>query len=187
VPSVAVNVLSAPYQVHVEPGILAGAGDALRKLSASKRCAIVTDDVVAKLHLPRVVQSLQAADFDVIPAIIPTGEKNKTLVTVSSVYDTLLSAKIERATPVVALGGGVVGDLAGFVAATILRGVPFVQMPTTLLAMVDASVGGKTGIDHAVGKNLIGAFHQPSCVLADPETLKTLPARELRSGLAECI
>jgi 3-dehydroquinate synthase len=147
----------------------------------------VTDDIVATLHLPIVIASLKAADFEVVHAVIPTGEKNKTLTTVSGVYDTLLNAKIERATPVIALGGGVVGDLTGFVAATVLRGVPFVQIPTTLLAMVDASVGGKTGIDHAVGKNLIGAFHQPIAVFIDPNVLTTLPPRELRSGLAECI
>jgi len=185
--SVSVNVLSSPYEVTIEAGLLARAGAMLRALSASKRCAIVTDDVVAKLHLSRVVESLKAAEFDAVTAIIPTGEKNKTLATVSSVYDTLLNAKIERSTPVIALGGGVVGDLTGFVAATVLRGVPFVQMPTTLLAMVDASVGGKTGVDHAVGKNLIGAFQQPIAVLIDPTVLTTLPPRELRSGLAECI
>jgi 3-dehydroquinate synthase len=102
-------------------------------------------------------------------------------------YDTLLSARVERSTPILALGGGVIGDMTGFVAATILRGVPFVQIPTTLLAMVDASVGGKTGINHAVGKNLIGSFHQPIAVLIDPSVLKTLPARDLHGGLAECI
>jgi 3-dehydroquinate synthase len=103
------------------------------------------------------------------------------------VYDSFLSAKIERSTPVLALGGGVVGDMTGFAAATLLRGLPFVQIPTTLLAMVDASIGGKTGVNHAAGKNLIGAFHQPIAVLIDPQTLSTLPPRELRSGLAECI
>lgn len=159
----------------------------VRALSPAKRCAIVTDDTVGPLHLATVIASLKSADFDVITATIPTGEKNKTLATVGSVYDTILSAKIDRATPVIALGGGVVGDLTGFVAATVLRGVPFVQIPTTLLSMVDASVGGKTGIDHAVGKNLIGAFHQPIAVVIDPNVLTTLSPRELRSGLAECI
>jgi len=187
VPIVSVDVLISPYQITVEPGSLARAGGILRGLSASKRCAVVTDDVVTKLHLPALLQSLQNAGFEVTQAVIPTGEKNKTLATVGGVYDTLLAAKIERSTPVIALGGGVVGDLTGFVAATVLRGVPFVQMPTTLLAMVDASVGGKTGIDHAVGKNLIGAFHQPIAVMIDPQVLTTLPPRELRSGLAECI
>jgi 3-dehydroquinate synthase len=124
---------------------------------------------------------------DLLEVIIPAGEDHKNLATVSKVYDRILEAKIDRRTPIIALGGGVVGDLSGFVAATVLRGVPFVQVPTTLLAMVDASVGGKTGVDHAVGKNLIGAFHQPVAVIIDPQVLTTLPPRELRSGLAECI
>ncbi len=118
---------------------------------------------------------------------ISGGEENKTIETVSRSYELLLRNHIERSTPILALGGGVIGDVVGFVAATILRGVPLVQIPTTLLAMVDASVGGKTGVNHSVGKNLIGAFHQPIAVLIDPTVLKTLPARELRSGLAECI
>src|SRR5204863_3162682 len=115
------------------------------------------------------------------------GEDHKTVATISKIYDALLPARLDRKTPLVALGGGVIGDMAGFAAATILRGVPFVQVPTTLLAMVDASVGGKTGVNHAVGKNLIGVFHQPIGVLIDPEVLCTLPPRELRGGLAECI
>src|SRR6185312_2497320 len=127
------------------------------------------------------------AGIEPVAASIPSGEDHKTLADLAPVYDTLLSARIERSTPILALGGGVIGDMTGFVAATILRGVPFVQIPTTLLAMVDASVGGKTGINHAVGKNLIGAFHQPIAVLIDPAVLKTLPPRELRGGLAECI
>jgi 3-dehydroquinate synthase len=120
-------------------------------------------------------------------ATIPAGEDHKTIADLSGVYDVLLGARVERSTPMLALGGGVVGDMTGFVAATVLRGVPFVQIPTTLLAMVDASVGGKTGINHAVGKNLIGAFHQPIAVLIDPSVLKTLPPREVQGGLAECI
>jgi 3-dehydroquinate synthase len=187
VPKVSVNVLDAPYDVTVEPGLLARAGEALRPLTQSNRVGVVTDDVVAKLHLPGLLDSLKSAGFEPIVSFIPTGEQHKTLATVSTVYDALLGAKIERSTPILALGGGVVGDMTGFVAATVLRGVPFVQIPTTLLSMVDASVGGKTGIDHAVGKNLIGAFHQPVAVLIDPNVLKTLPPRELRSGLAECI
>jgi 3-dehydroquinate synthase len=120
-------------------------------------------------------------------ADIQAGEENKSLSTLLPVYDQFLSQRIERSTPVIALGGGVIGDMAGFVAATVLRGVPFVQVPTTLLAMVDASVGGKTGVDAKAGKNLIGAFHQPIAVLIDPGVLKSLPERELRGGLAECI
>jgi 3-dehydroquinate synthase len=118
---------------------------------------------------------------------MPAGEEHKTIEGASRLYDSLLKSNIERSTPILALGGGVIGDTAGFVAATILRGVPLVQIPTTLLAMVDASVGGKTGVNHPVGKNLIGAFHQPIAVLIDPTVLKSLSPRELRSGLAECI
>ncbi len=175
------------YDITVRPGLLAEVGDMVRKLSPSKKAAIITDDVVGAIHGSAVESSLRAAGFAVAVATVPSGEKNKTLATISTIYDTLLTWGIERTTPVLALGGGVVGDMAGFSAATVLRGVPFVQIPTTLLAMVDASVGGKTGVDHAVGKNLIGAFHQPIAVLIDPAALKTLPPRELRSGLAECI
>ena len=135
----------------------------------------------------RLLQSLRASGIEPIVATLPTGENHKTLADLAPVYDVLLSARVERSTPILALGGGVVGDMTGFVAATVLRGVPFVQIPTTLLAMVDASVGGKTGINHAVGKNLIGAFHQPIAVLIDPSVLKTLPDRELHGGFAECI
>ena len=120
-------------------------------------------------------------------ATLPAGEQHKTMQSLLPGYDAFLGARFERSTPLIALGGGVVGDMTGFVAATLLRGVPFVQMPTTLLSMVDASVGGKTGVDHPAGKNLIGAFHQPIAVLIDPDALKTLPSREFRSGLAECI
>jgi 3-dehydroquinate synthase len=173
--------------VTVEAGVIQRAGSMLRELLKVKRCAVVTDSIVGPLHLPGFMTALTGEGIDAITATIPAGEQHKNLQTVSIVYDQLLAARIERSTPVIALGGGVVGDLAGFVAATVLRGVPFVQVPTTLLAMVDASVGGKTGIDHATGKNLIGAFHQPKAVLIDPTVLATLPPRELRSGLAECI
>ncbi len=147
----------------------------------------MTDSHVGELHLRELENSLKSADFETIAATVPAGEQHKNLSMLLPVYDKFLSARIERSTPIVALGGGVVGDMAGFVAATILRGVPFVQIPTTLLAMVDASIGGKTGVDHPVGKNLIGAFHQPIAVLIDPQTLASLPASQLQSGLAECI
>ena len=186
-PIVPVDVLNSPYNVTVEPGVIQRAGAMLRELLKVKRCAVVTDSTVGPLHSPALLTALSAEGIDAITATIPAGEQHKNLQTVGLVYDQLLAARIERSTPVIALGGGVVGDLAGFVAATVLRGVPFVQIPTTLLAMVDASVGGKTGIDHATGKNLIGAFHQPKSVLIDPTVLTTLPPRELRSGLAECI
>lgn len=173
--------------MHVDPGLLARAGQMLRAMSNSTKAMIVTDETVGRLHLPALQQGMQAAGFTCVVAIIPGGEKHKNLSTLLPVFDAFLGARIERATPVLALGGGMIGDMAGFVAATLLRGVPFVQIPTTLLAMVDASVGGKTGVNHALGKNLIGVFHQPIAVLADPQLLATLARREFVSGLAECI
>jgi 3-dehydroquinate synthase len=175
------------YEITVAPGLLARAGELLRTLSKSKKAAVVTDSHLAVSHLPALRASLETAGFEPIVATLPSGEDHKTLTDLLPVYDALLGARVERSTPVLALGGGVVGDMTGFVAATVLRGVPFVQIPTSLLAMVDASVGGKTGVNHAVGKNLIGAFHQPIAVLIDPQVLTTLPERELRGGLAECI
>lgn len=186
-PTVLVNVAPAPYEVTVEPGLLARTGEVLTKLTASKKAAVVTDSNVAKYHAQTLLASLRKAGIEPVLAIVPAGEQHKSLSTLLPVYDTLLGAKVERSTPVLALGGGVLGDMAGLVAATLLRGVPFVQIPTTLLAMVDASVGGKVGVDTAQGKNLIGAFHQPMAVLADPSVLSTLPPREIRGGLAECI
>ena len=185
--SIPVEIPGSAYAITVEPGLLQRAGLALAALTGVRKAAVVTDSNIAPLHLATLLTSFQAAGFHAVTATIPAGEPHKTIHHLLPVYDQFLSAKIERATPVVALGGGVIGDMAGFVAATILRGVPFVQVPTSLLAMVDASVGGKTGIDHPCGKNLIGAFHQPMAVLIDPEVLRTLPPRELRSGLAECI
>lgn len=171
----------------IRPGLLGEIGALLRTLTDSRKAAIVTDSVVGPLYLGPVEKSLRESGFEVTSAIVGSGEDCKTIASVAEIYDQLLPARLDRRTPIIALGGGIIGDIAGFVAATILRGVPFVQVPTTLLAMVDASVGGKTGVNHAVGKNLIGAFHQPLAVLIDPTVLRTLPPRELRSGLAECI
>ena len=185
---VRVALADKPYDVRVQPGLLAGVGEHLAGLTASRRAMLLTDSNVAGRFGPALRETLGNAGIALdAECVIPAGEEHKTLDQVGRAYDAFLSAKIERNTTVVALGGGVIGDMAGFVAATVLRGVPVVQVPTTLLAMVDASVGGKTGVNHAVGKNLIGAFHQPIAVFADPETLKTLPPRELRGGLAECI
>jgi len=180
-----VQLVGHRYEIIVQPGLLAEAGPILRQLSQSKKCAVVSDRNVPPQ--PILNNSLQAAGFQLSLIDVCGGEENKTIQTVGKCYDLLLSDHLERSTPILALGGGVIGDTVGFVAATILRGVPLVQIPTTLLAMVDASVGGKTGVNHPVGKNLIGAFHQPIAVLIDPTVLKTLPPRELRSGLAECI
>ena len=172
------------YDVLVAAGLLDRVGE---HLPACSKAAVVTNDVVAPIYLERVKASLRAAGVEPIRVVVPDGERHKTLETLSRVYDELLPRRIERGTPIVALGGGVTTDLAGFAAATLLRGLPLVSVPTTLLAMVDASVGGKTGVNHAAGKNLIGAFHPPSVVLIDPATLETLPERELRGGLAECV
>jgi 3-dehydroquinate synthase len=150
-------------------------------------CAIITNPRVGALYASRVVAALRAQNFDPRVIEIPEGETYKTLDTVRVVYDRLIDARLDRRSVIFALGGGVVGDLAGFVAATFLRGVPFVQMPTTLLAMVDASVGGKVAVDHPRGKNLIGAFKQPRAVLADLTTLATLPDCEWQAGMAEVV
>lgn len=186
---VTVDLPPDPYEIWVGPGLLATAGQAVRGVAeTAKRAAVVTDsNLAATPALPALLASLRDAGFEPVVATLQPGETNKTLRGLEPAYDAFLSARIDRHTPVVALGGGIVGDMGGFVAATLLRGLPVVHIPTTLLAMVDASVGGKTGVNHAVGKNLIGAFHQPAKVLADTTVLKTLPPRELRGGLAECI
>jgi shikimate kinase/3-dehydroquinate synthase len=174
------------YDVLVGEGLLARAGALLSPVLPSRRVAVVSDAAVAALHGPALRAGLEAADFTiVVEAAVPPGEASKSFGTLHGVLEELLAAGIDRRTAVVALGGGVVGDLAGFAAAAALRGLPFVQVPTTLLAQVDSSVGGKTGVNLAAGKNLAGAFHQPRLVLADTGTLRTLPPRELRAGYAE--
>ncbi len=184
---VSVNLANHCYDVHVDRGLIARAGDIIRSLTKSKKIGIVTDTSVAPHFLSPLATSLRSSEFDVVECIVPSGETHKHLGTISQIFDAFLSQKWERSSPIIALSGGVIGDMTGYAAASILRGVPFIQMPTTLLSMVDASVGGKTGINHAAGKNLIGAFHQPIVVLADIDTLQTLPKREFVSGLAECI
>lgn len=179
--------VSQPYDVTVQCGSLARAGEIMQSITDCAKLCVVTDSHVGPLHLPTLEASLRTAGFDVITCTLPAGEQHKTLASIQRIYDAFLSSRIDRQTPLLSLGGGVVGDMTGFAAATILRGVPFVQIPTSLLSMVDASVGGKTGIDHPCGKNLIGAFHQPAAVLVDPAVLTTLPRRELCGGLAECI
>jgi 3-dehydroquinate synthase len=186
-PDVPVNLPEISYTVRIEPGLLNRAGSELRHLSKASKAIILTDTIVGPLHLPAITKSMTDAGFEPIIAALPPGEQHKSLQTLLPIYDTILSARIERTTPLLALGGGIVGDMAGFVAATVLRGIPLIQIPTTLLAMVDSSVGGKTGVNHEVGKNLIGAFNHPIAVLADPTLLQTLPKSELIGGLAECI
>ena len=156
-------------------------------LNLGKRCAIISDRNVAPRYAKAAQNSLSAAGFDPVLLTVPAGETAKSLKSVQTCYDRLAGHRLERKSFIVALGGGVVGDLAGFVAATYLRGIAFVQVPTTLLAQVDSSVGGKVGVNLEAGKNLVGAFHQPRLVLCDLDTLATLPAREFRAGLAEVI
>jgi shikimate kinase/3-dehydroquinate synthase len=180
-----VNLAANPYQVVVGTGLIARAGTYLAPLLPQKRVAVITDATVAGIHLATLMSSLEASGIDARQVVVAPGERSKCLAVFGQVTDSLLEMGVERRTAVVALGGGVVGDLAGFAAAVTLRGLPFVQIPTTLLAQVDSSVGGKTGINTAYGKNLIGAFHQPRIVLADTASLATLPIRELRAGYAE--
>ena len=174
------------YPIHIGRGLLARA-DLVAGAIPQRRVAIVTNDTVAPLHLERLAGPLEAAGVACVRIVVPDGEDHKDWATLDRVIGELLAHRCDRHTAIVALGGGVVGDLAGFAAATYQRGVPFVQVPTTLLAQVDSSVGGKTAINHPRGKNMVGAFHQPQLVLADMDTLATLPERELRAGLAEVI
>ena len=185
--TVPVALAQNAYTVLVGSGLMARAGVLLAPVLPQKRVVVVTDETVAGLHLGTVQDSLAEAGFEVRQVIVAPGEGSKSLHGYSRVTDALLEAGVERRTAVIALGGGVVGDLAGFAAATVLRGLPLVQIPTTLLAQVDSSVGGKTGINTPYGKNLLGAFHQPLVVLADTLALATLPHRELRAGYAEIL
>lgn len=162
-------------------------GSESHPIKSGKKVLVVSNPAIFRQYGERSLFSLKQAGFEVASCILPAGERYKTLASLQKVYDTALENHLERSSTIVALGGGVVGDMAGFAAATWLRGINFVQVPTSLLAMVDASIGGKTGVNHPQGKNLIGAFHQPRLVLIDPQVLSTLPAREFRAGMAEVI
>lgn len=175
------------YDILIEPGLLDRAAERLAPLPRTGRFAVVTDAHVATAQLPRLVAALAAADIAVDPIILPAGEATKSWEQLSRLMDALLDMGLERSDHVIALGGGVIGDLVGFAAAILKRGCRFVQIPTTLLSQVDSSVGGKTAINTRAGKNLVGAFHQPSLVLIDPDSLDTLPAREQRAGYAEVV
>ena len=176
------------YDIHIESGCLTGIGTALGQIFVEPaRCLIVTNDVVAPLYLEAVRGSLKSAGWHVDTCILPDGERHKNCESWMKVMDALMASKLSRNEPVIALGGGVVGDMTGFAASCYRRGIPFVQVPTTLLAQVDSSVGGKTAINHPHGKNMIGAFYQPRLVWIDPNVLKTLEIRELRAGIAELI
>ena len=181
---VEVDLGDRSYPIFIGSGLLGQAG-LIRSHIHGKRAVIVTNEVVAPLYLEKLKAGLDEIQCDQI--VLPEGEHTKTLATLSTIYDKLLADRHERSTTLIALGGGVIGDLTGFAAATYQRGVNFVQVPTTLLAQVDSSVGGKTGVNHPLGKNMIGAFYQPQCVLADTEVLDSLPDRELRAGIAEVI
>nr|WP_322401829.1 bifunctional shikimate kinase/3-dehydroquinate synthase AroKB [Massilia sp. Gc5] len=175
------------YPIAIGRGLLDDSSLLQRHIGGGGKVAIVTNTTVAPLYLEKVAAPLRAAGREVVPIILRDGEEYKTWESLNEVFDALLANKCDRKTTLVALGGGVIGDMTGFAAATYMRGVPFVQIPTTLLAQVDSSVGGKTGINHPLGKNMIGAFYQPRAVIADTATLDTLPARELSAGLAEVI
>jgi len=172
------------YPILVGPGLL-GLQPLLAEHAAAGKLLVVTDDIVGPLWMPRLEHGLSGRPFEI--CVLPGGEEQKTLGNVAVIIDALVTGRLNRDGMVLALGGGVIGDIAGFAAASYQRGIAIVQLPTTLLAQVDSSVGGKTGVNHPGGKNLIGAFHQPSAVLADTDTLTTLPDRQLRAGLTEVV
>jgi 3-dehydroquinate synthase len=182
-----VDLGSRSYRIVVESGALDTVGARLGELGVGRSTALVSDATILRLYGKTVARSLESAGFDVATVEVPPGEAAKTLAVAERCWDGLLAARLDRTSTVLALGGGAVGDIAGFVAATYMRGVNVVQVPTTVLAQVDASIGGKTAIDHPAAKNLIGAFHQPRLVLVDPAVVRSLPEREFRSGLAEIV
>ncbi len=181
-----VSLADRSYPIHIGSGLLADA-QSYAPFITGKTVAIVTNKTIAPLYLQQVKTTIAALGKTIVEIILPNGEEHKTAASLDAIYTAMLTAKCDRKTTIIALGGGVIGDVAGFAAATYQRGVPFIQVPTTLLSQVDSSVGGKTAINHALGKNMIGAFYQPLAVISDTETLKTLPPREYASGLAEVV
>lgn len=175
------------YDIAIAPGSVDQLGTWLTPLKLGQRVLLVSNPVIFRHYGERAIAALEQAGFQVACCILPAGERYKTPATLQKIYDAALEHRLERSSTFVALGGGIIGDMAGFAAATWLRGVNVVQVPTSLLAMVDAAIGGKTGVNHPKGKNLIGAFHQPRLVLIDPQVLKTLPTREFRAAMAEVI
>ncbi|MEA5507836.1 3-dehydroquinate synthase [Halotia wernerae UHCC 0503] len=182
-----VNLPQQSYEIAIAPGSLDQLSQQLTSLNLGKKVLVVSNQTIFKHYGERVINSLTSAGFEVVSYCLPAGERYKTLNSIQKLYDIALENRLERSSTMLALGGGVIGDMTGFAAATWLRGINVVQVPTTLLAMVDSAIGGKTGVNHPHGKNLIGAFHQPRKVLIDPEVLKTLPMREFRAGMAEVI
>lgn len=185
--TIRLNLPQQAYDIAIAPGGVAKLGELMSHLSLGKKVLLVSNPTVFQHYGDRAIASLENAGFDVKSYNLPDGEQYKTLASVEKLYNTALENRLERSSTMVALGGGVIGDMTGFAAATWLRGINFVQVPTTLLSMVDAAIGGKTGVNHPQGKNLIGAFHQPKLVLIDPQVLPTLPEREFRAGMAEVI
>ena len=186
-PNITVDLPQDSYQIVIAPGSLSQLGDRMQQLNLGKKVLVISNPEIFGHYGDTCIQSLKSAGFETYTHLIPAGEEYKHLQSIQEVYDTALANHLERSSTLVALGGGVIGDMTGFSAATWLRGVNFVQVPTSLLAIVDASVGGKTGVNHPQGKNLIGAFYQPKLVAIDPNLLKTLPPREFRAGMAEVI
>ena len=184
--TLSVDLAERSYPIHIGPGLLAQ-GDLIARHLPHPKAVIITNTVVAPLYLETLSKALVEQQISVQSIILPDGENHKDWQTLNRVFDALLAHRAERKTTLIALGGGVIGDLAGFAAAVYQRGAPFIQIPTTLLAQVDSSVGGKTAINHPLGKNMIGAFYQPRAVIADTDTLKTLPDRELSAGIAEIV
>jgi 3-dehydroquinate synthase len=184
---VQVPLAARTYSIHIGPNVLELLAPQCRQLELGQRCALISDRNVARRYGRKCLLNLKQGGFEPVLITVPAGETAKSLKVVQYCYDQLSRQRLERKSFIVALGGGVVGDLAGFVAATYLRGIPLVQAPTTLLAQVDSSVGGKVGVNLKAGKNLVGAFYQPLVVLCDLETLRTLPPREFRAGIAEVI
>lgn len=184
---IGVNLPQQSYDIAVIAGGLDDLGVWMSRLKLGKKVLVVSNPVIVKKYEERTLAALKLVGYEVTSFTLPAGERYKTLKSVQKIYDVALENCLERSSTIVALGGGVIGDMAGFAAATWLRGINVVQVPTSLLAMVDSSVGGKTGVNHPHGKNLIGAFHQPRFVLIDPLVLKTLPPREFRAGMAEVI
>ena len=184
--SVSVNLAERSYTIHIGSGLLDELGGVLAQIDLPRKVGVFTNPELSG-YGERVIGSLKRAGFDPWLCLVPSGDEHKSLEEASRLYGVMLDHRMDRRSALVALGGGMIGDLTGFVAATYMRGIPFVQVPTTLLAQVDASVGGKVAVNHPKAKNLIGAFHQPRSVIIDPETLKTLSDRDLRSGMAEVI
>jgi 3-dehydroquinate synthase len=185
--TIALNLPTNPYQIQIDGGNIDRLGEKLAGLKIGTKVTIVSNPSVFGHYGDRAVKSISQSGFEVIECILPDGEEHKNLRTIEQIYDRAIASKLERSSTFLALGGGVIGDMTGFAAATWNRGTNFIQVPTTLLAMVDASVGGKTGVNHPQGKNKIGAFYQPKLVAIDPDVLQTLPAREFRAGMAEVI